>query len=488
MAGKILNLELRYKNKFLDTAKYLRDFKSSFFIGSDSSIFWQILDDTFPKTHKLITKSTKNSFVLHLRKDMEILLKRKGKTYTKDDLIKARLMKNNSVAIDENAEGTITFLGNYQIDFTFRRPYVHVPTREEKMLHKEFAKWAPLTAEQKFTNIFLFLALLFTIIGLYIFDKNYVPPKELDFAQKLQRIEEEATKVIPEIPEEVKETKEQTNYTGGAKAASEEAAKEEVAKAGEKASDFVKGNFGFDLGKDANASKNTVLENEIYSVTTLDPMFVNTGKGSGSKGGVGGVPSDDAVNSIFNVGGNGDLLAGSGTGSLAGNLGDLGDIGDLANLTNLGGGEGFEQVDESSLGGELKDFKVVQIKSSQEFEAVRRASFGNVHSISEGDIKLAKSKEQKTEIANIQQQINMFKPQLINLYEVESLKRDMSGTIKFTLLIEKSGKIEAVMYHTAKGSFFTPNFMEKAKNIILGWTIKVKDNTQYEFRMTFMKQ
>jgi hypothetical protein len=32
-----------YKNKFLDTAKYLRDFKGSFLIGSDSNIFWQII-------------------------------------------------------------------------------------------------------------------------------------------------------------------------------------------------------------------------------------------------------------------------------------------------------------------------------------------------------------------------------------------------------------------------------------------------------------
>ena len=488
MAGKILNLELRYKNKFLDTAKYLRDFKQSFFIGSDSHIFWQILDDAFPKAHKLITKSRKNSFVLHLRKDMDILLKRKGKTYSKDDLIKARLIKNDEVAIDENAEGTITFLGDYQIDFTFKKAYVYVPSKEDKLLHKQFARWAPLTSEQKFTNIFLILALLFTIVGLYIFDVNYVPPKQVGFAQKLKQMEDDASKIIPDVPEETPKEK-QPDYTGGTKAASEADAGKEVAKAQENASDFVKGNFGFDLGKDNSSKKgaNTVDENSIYEVTTLDPMFVSTGNATGTKGGLGGVPTDDAVNSLFNVGGS-DLLSGSDTGSLAGDLGDLGNIGDLSNLTNLGGQNGFEQVDESSLGGELKDFKVVQIKSTQEFESIRKASFGNVTAISEDNIKLIKSKEQKTEIANIQQQINMFKPQLLNLYEVESLKRDMSGTIKFTFLISKTGKIEAVMYHITKGSFFTSQFMEKAKTIILGWKIRVKDNTQYEFRMTFMKQ
>lgn len=485
MARKILNLELRYKDKFLDTAKYLRDFKKSFSIGSDNHIFWQILDDNFPKAHKLITKSKRNSFILHLGKNMDIFLKRKGKTYTKKDLIQAKLMKNNEVAIDENAEGKITFLDKWQIDFSFKDQYIYVPTKEDKLLHKQFARWAPLTPEQKFTNIFLALALLFSLVGFYVFDKNYIPPQNVGFAQKLQQIEQEASKIIPEIPENTQEEN-KPDYTGGTRAASEEEAKAEVTKAQQKAGDFVKGNFGFDLGKGGKSSENTVLENEIYSVTTLDPMFVANGKGGGTKGGIGGVPSDDAVNSLFNVGGNGDLLAGNG--SLAGDLGDIGNIGDISNLTNLGGGQGFEKVDESSLGSELKDFKVVQVKSVQEFEAIKHAKFGNVHSISEEDIKLIKSKEQKTEIANIQQQINMYKSQLVNLYEVESLKRDMSGTIKFSLLISKSGKIDAVKYNITNGSFFTPAFMENAKNIIKGWKIKVKEATQYEFRMGFMKR
>jgi len=99
MAQKILNLELRYKGKFLDTAKYLRDFKNKFIIGSDKHLFWQILDDSFPKKHVLITKGRKNSFILHIRDDMDIFIKRRGKQYSKDDLIKSKLLKNNIVAI-----------------------------------------------------------------------------------------------------------------------------------------------------------------------------------------------------------------------------------------------------------------------------------------------------------------------------------------------------------------------------------------------------
>ena len=67
MGHKILNLELRYKDKFLDTAKYLRDFKSTFVIGTDKHLLWQILDSSFPNRHVLITKGRKNSFILHIR-------------------------------------------------------------------------------------------------------------------------------------------------------------------------------------------------------------------------------------------------------------------------------------------------------------------------------------------------------------------------------------------------------------------------------------
>ena len=486
MEQKILNLELRYRNKFLDTAKYLRDFKKKFVIGSDKNLLWQILDDSFPKRHTLITKGRKNSFLLHITKDMDIYLKRRGKEYTKQDLIRAKLLRNNVVAIDENAEGYITFHNDWKINFSFRKPYVHVLTPEEKKLYAMYARWEPLTKEQKFTRVFLILAILITLIGLYIFDKTYTPPEQVNFIQKLEKIEEQATKVIPEIEEE-KPEKKKTGYTGGQKFGSEEQAKEQVEKAQQQASDFVKKNLGLELGGSSTQGEGTLDKNAIYSVNVIDPMFAAT-SGNGTKGGIGGVPSDNASDNVFNVGGSGDLL-GSGEGSLASSLGDIGNIGDIANLTSLGAGaEGFEKISDKQLAGDLKNFKVVQIKNAQQFEYIKQATFGNVKPIAEDDIKLVKSKELKTEIANIQQQINLYKPQLVDLFNREVFKRDMWGTIKFNLLIEKSGKIVAVKYSVIKGSFFTPEFLEKARKIIMQWKIDVKDNTNYEFKITFIKQ
>ncbi len=486
MAQKILNLELRYKGKFLDTAKYLRDFKNKFVIGSDKHLFWQILDDSFPKKHVLITKGRKNSFILHIRDDMDIFIKRRGKEYTKDDLLKSKLLKNNIVAIDENAEGYILFHGDWKINFSFKEPYKHVLTPEEKKLIALYSRWEPLTKEQKFTRAFLIAALLITIIGLYIFDKTYVPPEQVNFIQKLEKIEQQATKVLPEIKEEP-EPKQKSTYTGS-RYGSEEQAKEQVEKAQQQASDYVKKNLGLDLGGSDTKGEGSLDKNAIYAVNVLDPMFVGSTNGNGTKGGIGGVPSDNASDNVFNVGGSGDLLA-SGEGSLASSIGDIGNIGDIANLTSLGSGTGeFEKISGDQLAGELKNFKVVQIKNAQQFEYIKQATFGNVKPIAEEDIKLAKNKELKNEIANIQQQINLYKPQLVDLFNRESLKRDMYGTIKFNLLIEKSGKIVAVKYSLTKGSFFTPQFLEQARKIILQWKIEVKDNTNYEFKLTFMKQ
>jgi len=216
------------------------------------------------------------------------------------------------------------------------------------------------------------------------------------------------------------------------------------------------------------------FSNELLEVTEVSEIVVaGTGPGTGS-----GPTATRGASDLDIAGAGGFDLEGVGDG--------LGDIGGLEGL-DLGGTGGFEEVDLASLGGDVGSYNVTKVESKAQFQAVKKR-FAGIKMVKEGTIKIEEmTPEAKTELANIDNVVSTYKPQITKLFTVESMLMDMYGTIEFSLIISASGRVEAVDMEVADGSYFTDNFLGKCRQIILNWKIKVKEPIGYSFRMKFYK-
>ena len=98
MAKKLLNLKLIYKGKELDTTRQNRDFTSKFYIGSDKHLFWQILDNSFPKKFLLVEKKGQ-TYVLNIHKSMHVTVQKDKKTLKGKELKRKRILNNNHLIL-----------------------------------------------------------------------------------------------------------------------------------------------------------------------------------------------------------------------------------------------------------------------------------------------------------------------------------------------------------------------------------------------------
>ena len=478
MAEKILHLKLKYKNKYLDIAKFKRDFKDKFLIGSNKHIFWQILDPKFPNKHTLITRK-KDDFYMNILSNMDVHVNKKDSTLTKQEMEKKKIIKNNQFKLDKNTSGEITFSKDWGIEYAFVKPYHVARTKEDIENFRKYHRKPKLTGEQKFTRAFLIIAWLFTIVGIVIFEKNYEPPQRVDFQDRLRSIEQQATLIQADFAEDVQVKPDEPdqadlppdNYN---KAANEGEAAEQAAAAEAEVMAEIENIFGgLDgvEGMEGDAGENVLIEVSEAGIAAVES--------DNSSGGLSAdVWSDIGVSNAGEAGADAILQG-------AGELGDIGavDLGGLAIGKNTGN---FENVNAADLGGDLGNYKIVSVRGQQEFESVRR-SFGGIPLLQEGNVNIAETQQAKTELASIEQQVNTLTPRLSQLYTTESLKYNMYGTLHFEIIINESGKVVAVQVSYAKGSYFTNEFLDKAKAVVKGWNIEVKKPTRYKFRRTFIR-
>ncbi len=473
MVDKILNLKLKYKEKYLDTVRHKRDFHNKFFIGSDKHIFWQILDKAFPEKYTLVSKRG-SSFRLKLREGMEVSIRKNNQELSRDDLERAKLLKKNYLTLDPSTTGKVLFGEKWAIEYSFSSQYMYVPTSEELAIAKQFARFSPLTPQQKFTRIFILLGILVTGVGLFIAESFYEPPVVIDFAERLNRIEEFATQVTPEIVEEVEDVGPSETERGPEE--TEEDISEQVEQAAAMSSSEFEQEFGLSLGSGMPGGEGSEdFANVLLEVTEVNEIVAAGTGGQGSsrsqQATKGAAELDVAGSSGFNLEGLGD------------GIGDLGGMEEL----NLGGTGGFEEVDMASLGGTVGNYQVTKVESKKQFAAVRRR-FAGIKMVKEANIKLEEmTPEAKTELANIDQIVSAYKPQISKLFTVESMMMDMYGTIEISIIISGSGTVAAVDIDEVKGSYFTETFLNKCRQIVKNWKIKVKEPIGYTFRMKFYK-
>ncbi len=492
MADKVLNLTLKYQGKQLDIAKYNRDFTKKFVIGSDKNIFWQILDKTFPLKHTFLTFS-KGKYFIHLLKNMAVSIQENGAGLQQSEIEK--YISNNKLTISSNTSGTVAFSVDWEIEYKFVEPYKYVPSKEVLADVKKYGRREPISNEQKFTTLFLIFGLLFTAIGLYIGSKNYEPPAEITFAERFQKAEQVATRMEVEVEDAIDKAEEDVPEVDvtSRRAETKEAAKEAV----EQAQEVVAADFEeqFGLGFDENiTADDTSIEGEIFEISQVsDIVVVTQGGGAGGSGAGGsGIPGSGSGSGIGGSG-SGEFDFGSG-GDLSG-LGDGGGFGDLSGLSggnleglDLGGIGGLEEIDINSIAGEIGGLKTTKIESKAQLQAAKKRFVG-VKVVKEEDIELEEGTSQaKTEFAKITQIVNAYRPQIIKIYRVESMKYDLYGSVNITLYIESDGSVVAVEFAKTEGSKFTDKFLEMIRSVMLKWNISVKDSQIFEFRQKFVKQ
>jgi len=414
-----------------------------------------------------------NSFKMTLRQGMDVVVKKNDVVLTKEELQKSKLLNKNILTLDPTSAGRLRFGGNWEIEYNFSKPYSYVPSPEEIAIGKQFAKFSPLTAQEKFTRIFIILGVIFTAVGLRIAESNYVPPVEIDFTERLQKIEEMATQI--EVPEVEVEEEEDVVERTTTKAAEEDQVVEQVEEAQAMTEAEFEQEFGLSLDAGMPGGEGSGdFANELLEVTEVSEI-VAAGTGSGDGG-----PQASRGAAELDV-------AGSGGFDLEGSAADgLGDIAGLEGM-DLGGTGGFEEVDVAGLGGDLGNYSITKVESKAQFQAVKKR-FAGIKMVKEGSVKLEEmTPEAKTELANIDQIVNTYKPQITKLFTTESMMMDMYGTIEFSLIISGTGKVEAVDIDVADGSYFTDSFIAKCREIIMNWKIKVKEPIGYAFRMKFYK-
>jgi len=471
MAKKLLNLQLNYKGKFLDNIRHERDFTNAFFVGNYKHLFWQINDKDFPKKHKFIEKSG-SKFKLNLGENMDVKVNKEGKILSKDELTKQNLLSGNKLILEVGTEGEVSFANDWSISYYFKEPYQFVASQEHVAIHKQYAKPSRMTDEDKFTRIFIILGLVITFIGLIIGEMTYEPPEEITFTERYEMVQQQTatevqTDVIPEIVEQVEQTVTRKSET-------EEEAQQVVEEAAEMTSAEFEAEFGLEFGGLDGGEGEESFAGELLEVTQVGEIVAagpSTGSGSNSRANTGAGDLDLATGGGFDLSTAGDGLGG---------------LGGLDGL-DLGGSGGFEEVDMASLGGDVGNFQTTKVTSKAQFQEIKK-KYAGIKMVKEGSIKLEEqTPEMKTELANISQIVNTYKPQITKLFTVESMIMDMYGTIEFNIIISGGGKVEAVEIQVTDGSYFTDTFIEKAKNIIMKWNVKVKDPVGYSFRLQFLK-
>ena len=480
MSKRFLNMQFKYKGKVIDIAKYKRDFKNKFYIGSDKHIFWQILNQSFPKKYLLLTK-VGNNYAFSLNKNMKFEVTKDGRVLSNDEIRKARLISGNKLILSPNTSGKVSILNDWEIEYKFEEPYHRVISSMERSLINKYRKYESIDKETKFTTIFLLLSLLITIIGLSIFEKNYkpVPIMGKTIQQELKASKTHISKIsLPTPKVEKKAAKVYEPVAEGAvgkqKAKTERAAKNIVKKRSQNLNKQLKSFLGNDVDLNVTSNNPVSTENEIYEVATLSAI-----KSKNSKSLI-GHSSSSSSNTV-------DLskeFAETGGNDLSKSVGSLEDIADEKIDFS---GEDFQDV-KGSLLAKKSNLKVVSVTNTKQLQKIK-SKYAFASQIKETDISLNTGDTGKHEVAaNIDNSINSYKSRLRTIYNEYNWKTKMYGTLAIRLFINTNGKIDAVEISKTSGSKFSDEFISDVEKEVKSWTINVQEMTDYTFHMSFSSQ
>jgi hypothetical protein len=486
MIDKVLNIKLNYKGKNLDIAKYERDFKNQFYIGSNKHLLWQVLDPTFPDKF-LLVQHHNNDFILNLRQGMEVKVRKGEQLLDTSTLIQERMIRGNQLLLTQDTTGSINFSQYWEIAYEFQVPYRHELTEEQRQVIRQYSRRAEPTTEYKFSRNIIIAGIIFTIVSLYLFNMLY-KPKELEntLQNRLAASAQMAQLVTPEIPLSMQQEFALADEKGKA-AKVVPVSKGTAVKGNANGAGQIESRFGFN--PNAVGSGNGVRSARVIALTTERDLVaegLGGGGGGGGKGtgGGGGKGNGTGVGSGISGGGSHGATAFniSPTGKRTQNMGEL-----FTGNINVTGAHGYKEIDASALGGKTGKIEAQRIVSSSQIGSVRsRFVSAGIVPVKETEIATSPP-EVKAEMGNVRSYVSAYKPQLQNLYLQESQIRDMYGALEFTIYINQGGAIAGVDIKTKAGSYFTDSFLQKAKSVIEKWKIPVNKPVIYTFSWQFIK-
>jgi hypothetical protein len=479
MSEKFLNMQFIYKGKIIDVAKYKRDFKNKFYIGSDKNLLWQILNPSFPKKYLLLTKIG-NNYAFSLNNKMKIEVNKDGRTLTTDELRRAKLITGNKLILSPNTTGRVNILNDWEIEYKFETPYRRVLSSMERAIISKYRRYESLDRNTKFTGLFLILSLIITITGLRIFEHNYKPIsiKVKTIQQELQASKTHISKInLPKPKVEKKVSKVYEPVAEGAvgkqKAKTEKAAKQMVKKRSQNLNKQLKNFLGSDIDLNDSGDINTT-ENEIYQVATLSAI-----KSKSTKSLIG--HSTAATSNTVDLS---KEFADTGGNDLNQTVGSLSDIADeKIDLST----EDFQDV-KGTLIAKKSNLKVVSVTNTKQLQKIK-SKYAFASQIKESEIALNTTDTGTHEAAiNIDNSINSYKSRIRTLYNEYNWKTKMFGTLAIRLFINANGKIDAVEISKTSGSKFSDAFIADVEKEVKTWTINVNEMTDYTFHMSFSSQ
>ncbi|MCB5230781.1 MAG: hypothetical protein WCX83_03065 [Candidatus Cloacimonas sp.] len=458
--SKILSLKLFYKGKNLDIARENRDIKNKFVIGSDKHMYWQILDKNFPKKH-LLVKKVKDDFKMFINKNMQLTVNKDGQALNADALKAQNLLSGNTLMLDRNTTGSISFSNDWRIEYEFIQPFVTVMTDEDRRLIALYHRRPPLGRQEKLARNLLIIAFLVVLIGGLLFDRLYTPPVyERSIASRVSVDVAPITSVDTDyVMEEVVIEDIEPEPVGD-----ETSASDATATGGRHGG--ASSILGFDIGSGTGGGGPAIAVDRGPSVITYSEQIVARGAGGGGSGagpGRGPASTPGRASSNFDVGAAPSSSVKPGT--LFG--------GDVSAAKKLG----MKEVDASVLGGVTGEIQAAEIITTDQLEALARAKQRafeyNLETVDEAKIESA-PQEYKDDLTNVRQYIQPNMRQIDDLFKQETQIRRIYGSIEVTLYFSPSGQVEAVDIKERAGSFFTPSFKAKATEIMMQWRVPTK--------------
>jgi len=457
--AKVLSLRLNYKGKFLDYAKEGKEIKNNFVIGSNKFLQWQILEPAFPDKHTFI-KQKGGEYVMELLPNSQLSCERDGDTLDTQYLKQNNLLSGNELVLKEDIKGTVTIAPNWSVDFDFREPWVAVLTPEEKAIVAQYARRAKPDSVSRFNRTIIWLAVIFTVIFLLVFDLILKPEY-----QTIETVEEillsrqaAAEKVMPDITAPTSSFQEAEAPT---ETAAEGTPTGQPGARGTGSSSLTSALQGFDAGAVGTAP--------ALQIATVAEGFSagRPGGGRGAGPGIGGGGSGAGAGSSYNP------AATPSFGNVASVVGKGPSTGGYAQAPE--GAQGVHVLgDASKLAPSGKAWgdiaKQKQIAASYSSQGISTVSEGSIGGMEEGT---------RAKYTTVREQIQARQSQIEQAYRESQITQKVSFTI--TVYIAANGTVSESIV-VPNGSY-PSHFVARIKSIVDGWTFNVKEQLAYQFKI-----
>ncbi len=491
MSEKVLRMRLYFRGKQINYAASIGNKESlianKMYLGNNSGMFWQIIDPKFPDKHLFVVKQN-NTFNIMLTKNMKLDIKKgDDQELSLDELKKKNLLNGNKLVLSPETSGTIHLNDDYEVSYSFGNPYVPTYTKQQETIIKQYHRFEELTSEARFTRNFIIIAMIISFIGMAIFSRTYQPPiVENTLENRLAAIRESQAATKSQIGTSFSDLEQGTAQTAEAEEVPEEVVDEgpKIAdmSAGEKsaaAAAMAQSLLGFDVSETQDLVE---VQGPAFAVTSETIVAAAAGGGGGGKGkgkgkgkpkggpgsgpGVGGGAGglDNSAQVLASVGG-ASLMTQS---ELKGAASAITDLSQLA-----GGGAAITAGNVKVLSGKTAVAMIANFKAR------------NIKVVTEEGPKEDLTPQAKGNYAKIERFVQMRKKQIIALYSKERQIQNIYGILNVTIEVDVNGKIvEAGVEGTAE-SVFTPDFLNKARDIVLGWKfpMKLKESLGYGFKL-----